>query len=71
MRQTMSSKSQSSKRSPSSAASVPHPSTPAVPDEAIAKRAYEKFLARGCVHGHDQGDWLAAEQELIAEAQRS
>lgn len=71
MPRTMSSNPRSSKRSPSSAASVPNPSTPTVPVEALAKRAYEKFLARGCAHGHDQEDWLAAEQELIAEAHTS
>jgi len=31
----------------------------------IAKRAYELFLERGCVDGHDCEDWLAAEQELL------
>ena len=30
----------------------------------IAKRAYEKFLARGGEHGHDVDDWLQAEIEL-------
>ncbi|MEO8215335.1 MAG: DUF2934 domain-containing protein [Myxococcales bacterium] len=39
-----------------------------VPDEAIARRAYEKFLARGCAHGFDHEDWFAAKQELITEA---
>ena len=29
----------------------------------IAERAYERFVARGCVHGHDVEDWLAAEAE--------
>jgi hypothetical protein len=38
-----------------------------VSDEAIAKRAYEKFLTRGCTHGFDQEDWATATQELIAE----
>jgi hypothetical protein len=33
--------------------------------DAIANRAYELFLARGCSHGHDAEDWLAAEQELM------
>jgi hypothetical protein len=33
--------------------------------EAIANRAYELFLARGGVHGHDAEDWLAAENELM------
>ncbi len=30
----------------------------------VAQRAYERFLARGAVHGHDLEDWLAAEAEL-------
>ena len=37
--------------------------------EAIARRAYELFLARGEEHGHDLDDWLQAEREL-AEAAR-
>jgi hypothetical protein len=32
--------------------------------EAIQLRAYERFLARGAVHGHDLEDWLTAEAEL-------
>jgi hypothetical protein len=36
--------------------------------EAIARRAYEKFLARGSVHGFDQQDWEDANRELMAEA---
>ncbi len=43
---------------------------PPISAEAIARRAYEKFMARGCQHGFDQEDWLAAEQELIAEARK-
>jgi hypothetical protein len=31
---------------------------------AVARRAFELFLARGGVHGHDVEDWLAAEREL-------
>jgi DUF2934 family protein len=38
-------------------------------NEAIARRAYELFLARGEEHGHDLDDWLQAEREL-AEAAR-
>ena len=41
---------------------------PTVSDEAIARRAYEKFLARGAEHGQHQEDWDAARQELVAEA---
>jgi hypothetical protein len=33
----------------------------------IAKRAYEKFQARGCVHGFDLQDWANASRELTAE----
>jgi hypothetical protein len=33
----------------------------------IAKRAYEKFEARGRVHGFDLQDWTNASRELTAE----
>lgn len=37
----------------------------AKPDpNAVARRAFELFLARGGVHGHDVEDWVAAEREL-------
>lgn len=32
--------------------------------EQIARRAYERFEARGREHGRDQEDWFNAEQEL-------
>lgn len=32
----------------------------------IAKRAYEKYDARGQSHGNDMDDWLAAEYELFS-----
>jgi hypothetical protein len=38
--------------------------------EAIAKRAYELFLARGGEDGHDLDDWLQAEQELLEDINR-
>jgi hypothetical protein len=28
----------------------------------VQETAYELFVARGCVHGYDVEDWLAAEQ---------
>jgi len=34
--------------------------------ESIAARAYEKFVARGCTHGGDREDWIAAERELTS-----
>jgi Protein of unknown function (DUF2934) len=36
-------------------------------DADIAKRAYEKYEARGRAHGLDREDWTAASHELIAE----
>jgi|HubBroStandDraft_5_1064220.scaffolds.fasta_scaffold1778331_2 hypothetical protein len=39
-----------------------------ISEEAIAARAYEKFVARGCVHGFDQEDWAAARFELMAQS---
>ena len=30
----------------------------------IAQRAYEIYVARGCVKGFDREDWLRAEREL-------
>jgi hypothetical protein len=32
--------------------------------EAIALRAHQIFLERGCEHGHDVDDWLQAEREI-------
>jgi hypothetical protein len=32
----------------------------------IARLAYDKWCQRGCPHGSDMEDWLAAEQELRA-----
>ena len=39
-----------------------------ITDQAVAKRAYAKFLARGSVHGYHREDWADANRELIAEA---
>jgi DUF2934 family protein len=36
----------------------------AITDRDIARRAFELYCARGCRHGHDLDDWLAAEREL-------
>ena len=33
--------------------------------EAIRRRAYSLFEARGSGHGHDVEDWLVAETELL------
>lgn len=34
--------------------------------DAVAARAYERFVERGGEHGHDVEDWLAAEADLRA-----
>jgi len=39
-------------------------------DEEISQRAYELYLQRGSVPGHEKDDWLQAEAELI-EARRN
>jgi hypothetical protein len=36
-------------------------------NEKIAERAYEKFEARGGIHGEDMYDWLEAEKEILRE----
>ena len=33
---------------------------------AVAHRAFELYLERGCLHGHDVDDWLQAEHDLRA-----
>jgi hypothetical protein len=35
--------------------------------EQIARRAYELYVQRGQVHGHDVDDWLKAEQMVLDE----
>jgi len=35
-----------------------------VTDDAVARRAYDLYLARGQEDGHDVDDWLEAEREL-------
>jgi Protein of unknown function (DUF2934) len=38
----------------------------AISKDDVAQRAYDLFLARGRVDGHDVEDWLEAEQQLQA-----
>ena len=40
------------------------PEPPAAAQD-IARRAYELYLASGCVDGRDVENWLEAEQELL------
>jgi hypothetical protein len=47
---------------------MPKSNTAMPNDEAIAKRAYELYLQRGSVSGHELDDWLEAEAELSAAA---
>lgn len=63
--------SNSSKRSngvPPTGAASQRTAMPSISEEAIAKRAYQKFVARGNSNGSAEEDWVAAERELIAEA---
>jgi hypothetical protein len=39
--------------------------------EAIERRAYEIYVERGSMEGHDVEDWLAAEEELMARAEEA
>jgi hypothetical protein len=32
--------------------------------DSVARRAFEIFMGRGAVHGHDLDDWLLAESQL-------
>ncbi len=43
-----------------------HKPTQSALSEEIAKRAYEKFLERGSVHGFDKQDWDEARREVLA-----
>ena len=45
-------------------AAVEVSSQPSPGADAIAARAYQLFLERGCEHGRELEDWLAAEREL-------
>jgi hypothetical protein len=42
----------------------------AISDDAIAKRAYELWEARGCPHGDGNDNWQLAKKQLQAEARR-
>jgi hypothetical protein len=48
-------------------AAATHISKKSACDADIAKRAYEKYEARGRTHGFDREDWIAASHELITE----
>ena len=45
-------------------AAGPRADAASISDDAIAKLAYEKFIARGCAHGRDEEDWAAAKRDL-------
>lgn len=47
---------------------MPNSNDASTRNEAIAKRAYELYLQRGSVSGHELDDWLEAEAELSREA---
>jgi hypothetical protein len=35
--------------------------------EAVAARAYQLYVERGCIHGHDVEDWIEAEKQIRSE----
>lgn len=39
--------------------------------ERVAKKAYEKWMNRGCKHGNDFQDWCEAEAEVLAEQKQN
>jgi hypothetical protein len=41
-----------------------------LPSEEVARRAYERYLARDGQEGSPEDDWLAAEEELKRERGR-
>ena len=53
--------------SPEDQASVATENHRAISKDDVARRAYQLFLARGRVDGHDVQDWLEAERQIEAE----
>ena len=53
--------------SPEDQASVATENHRAISKDDVARRAYQLFLARGRVDGHDVEDWLEAERQIEAE----
>jgi len=51
---------------PKSKAEVP-PVEPQILHQRIAERAYQRFVERERIHGHDLDDWLEAERSILAE----
>lgn len=51
---------------PMSRAGRPPQPAPGPTDDEIRLRAYQIYVERGCVPGHDVDDWVQAERELIA-----
>ena len=52
------------KSTPHKNAMMPDP-VPSQETARIRERAYELYERRGCKPGHDQQDWLRAEQEIL------
>ena len=53
---------------PESQPSVVAENHPAITTGVVAQRAYELFLAKGRIDGHDVEDWLEAERQLVPES---
>jgi hypothetical protein len=64
-RKTRVKKTPSTPRSPTKKPSrAPRSARLPVSPETVAAKAYERYAARGYVHGHDWEDWFVAEREL-------
>ena len=55
---------QTATRSASRPPAAPTPEPAHVTEDEIARRAYDRYLARGREDGHDLEDWFHAEQEV-------
>ena len=54
------------KNATSNVATMPSMKMDPIPSEVrIRERAYELYESRGREHGHDEQDWLRAEQEIL------
>ena len=62
---------QTGKSMPAAATTQPAMMQNSVCQDKVAARAYQKWVQKGCKHGHDTQDWLEAEAEVKAEMART
>jgi DUF2934 family protein len=59
------------RKTPPTPAPAAAQTAPEISADAIARRAFEHYCARGSGHGQDLQDWLQAERELLTGEQGS